>query len=117
MNPMSPLGFQPPLDKYGNPVTREKSWKLMEDMAYRRVGDTVTPTGWRVSTVWMGSFGSLFETMVFSVDPGNAGIDFDAARYLTLMEAETGHAKMVLKWSDPYLDVKMRLGAPLPDPE
>ena len=102
-------------DKQGRAISRERMAALSEDTAYRVVAETVTTTGWRVSTVWMlgidhshGQGGGppiLFESMVFGPTD-----EVDQARYTTEDNAREGHALLVKKWSNPLRDAKFRLG-------
>jgi hypothetical protein len=89
-------------DRQGNPITQDRYIKLFEDMAYKRVAETMVGPYW-VSTVWIGldhGFGNgeplIFETMVFHKDKG--WLDEDMDRYSTEAEALEGHERMVERW-------------------
>lgn len=88
-------------DRDGNTIGLTEWTLAFESMAYRRVAESRTPNGNRVSTVWLGlnhQFGEgaplIFETMVF-----RDGEEVACYRYATLAEAEVGHVAAVAEWS------------------
>lgn len=98
-------------DRQGNPMTLQQwaaSFETRRDM--KRVAATVLPSGYWVSTVWLGldhSFGSgpplIFETMVFTCDADGKVTDYgeeDSDRYSTEADALAGHEAMVAKWAN-----------------
>jgi hypothetical protein len=89
-------------DITGKPISLEKWAVEFEDPKKRRVGFTLLPNGYEVSTVFLGLDHNflggkplIFETMVFEK---NERLDLDMERYSTLDEAKAGHKKMVAKW-------------------
>jgi len=100
-------------DRAGSPMTAAQRAKVSD--RYYRIAETVLPTGYWVSTVWLGlnhRFGDngpplIFETMVFPCDvTGNvtAWGELDSDRYSTEEEARIGHAAMVEKWTHKGLE-------------
>ena len=90
------------LDEQKRPVP-VYDYRNMPDRENFRVGKTLLPNGFWVSTVflsvdhcWDGGKPILFETMVFDrmFDRTEMGMD----RYCEWSEAEEGHKKMVAKW-------------------
>jgi len=90
-------------DREGRPLNTLQWSALFENLDYRRVAQTVTQSGARVSTIWLGldhSFGTgppvIFETMVF-----HDGEDFAQDRYATEAEARAGHDRYVAQFGGP----------------
>jgi len=98
-------------DRQGNPMTL-KQWanRLEGGIDEARVAETILPSGYWVSTVWLGlnhAFGSgpplIFETMVFPCDKDGKVTSFgemDSDRYSTETEALAGHARISEKWAN-----------------
>lgn len=85
------------LDKLGKQLTPDEWCRLTEDVDYRRIADTTTKTGIRVSTVWLGLDHNynggppeIFETMVFPNE--------DCFRFSTENEARAKHWSLVLEY-------------------
>ena len=109
-------------NKEGKPMDNDDSYCLLErmlgDISYKRVDETILKDGKRVSTVWLGldhNYGSkgpplIFETMVFP--PDGAYMELDMDRYSTLEEAQAGHNEMVKKWSTPSVKKCPACGLP-----
>lgn len=85
--------------------------ELLRNPDYKIIKQETTPTGYWVSTVWLGldhRLGALdgvgkpliFETMVFGRARGTS--DMDINRYSTETEALIGHVIMVEKWSSKW---------------
>lgn len=98
-------------DRQGNPMTMMQWAKRLEgDKDMKRVAETTLPSGFWVSTVWLGidhSFGDgppiIFETMVFRTNADGkveSFSDLDSDRYSTEAEALAGHARMVERWKN-----------------
>ena len=91
-------------NKKAIPTSDVMVWgKFFEGLENRIVAQETLPNGKWVSTVFLGldhGFGDkvlLFETMVF-FNKDDMG-ELDCKRYETWEEAESGHRKMVKKWS------------------
>lgn len=91
----------------GKPIHDVLTWaKLFENLAYKRVAETLLEDGTRISTVWLGlnhNFSEnepplIFETMVFSCEPQAFPEEWDCRRYSTEAEAIMGHDAMTRKW-------------------
>jgi hypothetical protein len=88
----------------GNPISLEVWSALFENFEKRRVGHTITPSGYHVSTVWLGAdhgFGRtieplIYESMVFS--GGDTSEDEDCRRYATREQAIKGHWELVKEY-------------------
>jgi hypothetical protein len=95
-------------DKEGKPLELFEWAHLLEDMDYRRVGETQVGAWW-VSTVWLGldhnfslsaeATPLIFETMVFKrpCPKDEQGRDYFCDRYATLADAIAGHEDIVDK--------------------
>lgn len=106
-------------DREGRPITMERYLFLSRNLKYKQVARDFTPTGYLVSTVWLGNDHNydedgaplIFETMVFYPSgQGGDGSDLDCLRWSTEEEARAGHARMMAKWGDPVRDASVRLG-------
>jgi hypothetical protein len=98
--PMS-LGKPMFIDRKGQPLSRGSFFKLLEDLAYRRVAWTDLANGRAVSTVWTGmnlspwcAVPMIFETMVFE-DGLSLDDELGQIRSATEAEALAAHEKMV----------------------
>lgn len=87
-------------DRSGKRITLMQWAALFEQLEYRRVRSTMTASGARVSTVWLGldhGWGDgppvIFESMVFL-----AGKDIDQDRYATEADAIAGHDALVTQY-------------------
>jgi len=94
-------------DKDGKPLELIELDKLLQDVNYKRIKETILEDGKWVSTVWLGidhnfTGGTplICETMVF---PNRKDFnELDCNRYSTLSEALDGHEQMVKHWRDKH---------------
>lgn len=77
--------------------TDKAGWAAKQaDPTYTRLAADRVGEGLFVSTVWLGTAPSVFETRVF-LDETQESVD--AAGYATEAEARAGHAAMLAKWA------------------
>ena len=91
---------------YCREVEHEDGSVTVEEYTPRDAGELDPETRWQirtvhgpytVSTVFLGTVGNPYETMVFV---GDSSSDVDFARYLTREDAKKGHRRISCKWWD-----------------
>ena len=84
-------------NKQGQQISPAEHSALRQDLSYMRIGNDLALSVYRVSTVWVGLPGCLFETLVWVEGPGFKPCDVEALKwvYQTEPEALAGHTAVV----------------------